>query len=69
MFLKKIRISNFKAIEDTEIEFQKGFNIIIGDNGVGKTSILEAISVALGGFLVGIQSILLRMRYVAKVNY
>lgn len=57
MFLKKIRISNFKAIEDTEIEFQKGFNIIIGDNGVGKTSILEAISVALGGFLVGIDNV------------
>ena len=36
------------------LEFQEGFNIIIGDNGVGKTSILEAISVTLGGFLRGI---------------
>lgn len=26
-------------------------NILIGDNGVGKTSILESIIVALGGFL------------------
>lgn len=57
MFLKNIRISNFKAIKDAEIKFQKGFNIIIGDNGVGKTSILEAISVALGGFLVGIDNV------------
>jgi predicted ATP-binding protein involved in virulence len=57
MFLKKIGISNFRAIEDMKIEFEGGFNIIIGDNGVGKTSILEAISVALGGFLVGIDDV------------
>lgn len=57
MFLKNINISNFKAIDIAEIKFEKGFNILIGDNGVGKTSILEAISVALGGFLVGIDEI------------
>lgn len=57
MFLKNIKISNFKSIENVEIKFEEGFNILIGDNGVGKTSILEAISVALGGFLVGIDGI------------
>ncbi len=57
MFLKNIIISNFKAIEEMKLKFQEGFNIIIGDNGVGKTSILEAISVALGGFLRGIDGI------------
>lgn len=57
MFLKNIKISNFKAIENVEIKFEEGFNILIGDNGVGKTSVLEAISVALGGFLVGIDGI------------
>ena len=57
MLLKNIRISNFKAIEDLEIKFEAGFNIIIGDNGVGKTSILEAVSVSLGGFLAGIDGI------------
>ncbi len=57
MYLKNIKISNFKAIENMEINFKKGFNIIIGNNGVGKTSILEAISVALGGFLGGIDGV------------
>lgn len=57
MFLKSIKISNFRAIDNVEIKFEKGFNILIGDNGVGKTSILEAISVALGGFLAGIDGI------------
>lgn len=57
MYLKNITISNFRAIENMQMKFQKGFNILIGDNGVGKTSILEAISVALGGFLAGIDGI------------
>lgn len=57
MFLKKIKIENFKAIKDIEIKFEKGFNLIIGDNGVGKTSILEAISVALGGFVAGVPEV------------
>lgn len=57
MFLKNIRISNFKAIEEMKLEFEEGFNLIIGDNGVGKTSILEAVSVTLGGFLRGIDGV------------
>jgi len=57
VYLKNIKISNFKAIDNMEINFKKGFNIIIGNNGVGKTSILEAISVALGGFLGGIDGV------------
>lgn len=57
MFLKEIEISNFKAIDNKKIEFKEGLNLIIGDNGVGKTSILEAISVALGGFIAGIDGI------------
>ena len=57
MFLKEIEISNFKAIDNKKIEFKEGLNLIIGDNGVGKTSILEAISVALGGFIAGIDGV------------
>lgn len=53
MQLKRIEIINFKGIVNSTFDFSDGFNIIIGDNGVGKTSILEAISVALGGFIAG----------------
>lgn len=57
MRINKISITNFKKIKHLELEFNKGFNLIIGDNSSGKTSVLEAISVALGGFLAGIDSI------------
>lgn len=57
MYIKSISISNFKKIQNLQLDFQDKFNLIIGDNGSGKTSILEALSVALGGFLSGIDDI------------
>lgn len=57
MVLNKIYINNFKGIEKCTINLEKGFNLLIGDNGYGKTSILEAISVGLGGFVAGIEEI------------
>lgn len=57
MYLKEVSIRNFKAIDNIELDFQPGVNLLIGDNGVGKTSILEAITVGLGGYLSGIPGV------------
>lgn len=57
MRLLEAKIWNFKGITHEEFRFKEEFNIIIGDNGMGKTSVLEALSVALGGFLGGIDGI------------
>lgn len=57
MLLKKLSISNFKMFEHLELNFESGFNLLLGDNGVGKTTILDAASVAIGGFLVGMEDV------------
>lgn len=57
MLIKNIAISNFKGIEECNLDLKPGMNLIIGDNGYGKTSILEAISVSLGGFLAGLGNV------------
>lgn len=57
MYIEQISIKNFKAITDMTIEFTPGVNLLIGDNGVGKTSILEAIALALVGMLKGIKGV------------
>ncbi len=54
MRIDKIKIENFKNYENLEVEFEKGINLFVGSNGSGKTSILEAINVAIGGFF-GVQ--------------
>ena len=43
-----ISINNFAIIENTEIDFEEGLNIITGETGSGKSIVIEAISLALG---------------------
>ena len=43
MLLKRIKYQGFRNLVDAEIEFSDDFNCIIGDNGAGKTNLLEAI--------------------------
>ncbi len=43
MHLKELFLYNFKNYEEVEITFSKHINIFLGDNGAGKTNILDAI--------------------------
>lgn len=43
MHLKNLRLLNFKNYEDAYIEFTSKINCIVGDNGSGKTNMLDAI--------------------------
>jgi predicted ATP-binding protein involved in virulence len=50
MRIDTIKIENFRLFKEQEFNFQPQFNLIIGQNGSGKTSLLEALAVALGGW-------------------
>lgn len=69
MVLKKLVVSNFKMFEHLELKFEKGFNLILGDNGVGKTTLLEAAAVAVSGFLAGMEDVATRNIYKDDVRY
>lgn len=43
MYLNRILISNFKNIKEADIRFSKKINCISGNNGEGKTNLLDAI--------------------------
>lgn len=43
MYLKKLSLINFKNYQSLELEFSSRINCIVGDNGVGKTNLLDAI--------------------------
>ena len=53
MEFKNIEVKNFKQFSDLSITFQPGINILLGGNGVGKTSVLEALSIALSDYFNG----------------
>lgn len=46
--LKKLLIKNFAIIDNIEINFNKGLNIIIGETGAGKSIIIGALQILLG---------------------
>jgi len=44
-----LSIKNFAIISDIDIDFYKGLNIMTGETGAGKSIVIEAMNVALGG--------------------
>ena len=44
MIIKRVKLENYRSHSNTTVDFSKGVNLILGKNGKGKTSILEAIS-------------------------
>ena len=47
--LQVLKVFNFALIEQAEIEFSKGFNVLTGETGAGKSIVIDALSVVLGG--------------------
>jgi len=48
MKIDRIHIQNFKWFKDQSFELSPGLTLLIGNNGSGKTSVLDALAVALG---------------------
>jgi len=47
--LLQLNIKNFALIESLTIDFQKGFNVLSGETGAGKSILIDAINFVLGG--------------------
>src|SRR5919106_2177580 len=47
--LRFLRIRNLAVIEAVEVEFESGFNILTGETGAGKSIVVEAVGLLLGG--------------------
>lgn len=43
MIINKLKLENFTVFEDQQIEFEPGINVLIGENGTGKTHILKVL--------------------------
>ncbi len=52
MRIDRLELRNFKKFAAFELNLHPQFTLLIGENGAGKTSVLDAIAVALGVWLV-----------------
>ncbi|MDO4188940.1 MAG: DNA repair protein RecN [Lachnospiraceae bacterium] len=46
--LRNIHVKNFALIDEVEIDLYKGFNVLTGETGAGKSIIIDAVNFALG---------------------
>lgn len=53
MKLNKIEIHNFKCFEDVSFELHPKLNVLMGNNGTGKSSLLEAFRILIGSLYLG----------------
>ena len=52
MRIDRIEVQNFKRFEQQTLDLHPRFTLLVGDNGAGKTSLLDALAVAAGVWLV-----------------
>ena len=47
--LRYLHIKNLALIDDLEVSFDEGFNVITGETGAGKSLLMQALGLAIGG--------------------
>lgn len=48
MYLKTLKLKNFRSYSSIEVEFDKNLNVIIGKNDIGKSTLFEALDIFFG---------------------
>ncbi|KDE69071.1 hypothetical protein FUSO6_01430 [Fusobacterium necrophorum DAB] len=51
MQIKQLQLENFRCYEKINISLHPKYTVLIGINGAGKTTILDSLSIALGGYI------------------
>jgi predicted ATP-binding protein involved in virulence len=54
MRIDRLKLDNFRCFESRAFDLAERFALLVGDNGKGKTAVLDALSVAAGAWLLGI---------------
>ena len=54
MRIDSLTLRNFKCFSELHLDMHPEFNVLLGINGTGKTSILEALRVAIGSLYLGL---------------
>jgi len=68
MRIDSLLLENFKGFSSRELAFHPQFNLVVGENGTGKTSLLDALAVAAGSWFLGVSGVDTRHIYPHEVR-
>lgn len=68
MRIDSLLLENFKGFRRRELTFHPQFNLVVGENGTGKTSLLDALAVAVGSWFLGVAGVDTRHIYPHEVR-
>ena len=57
MNIQSIKIRNFRGFENFEAELHPQLTVVVGNNGAGKSSLLDALSISVGTFFSGLDGV------------
>lgn len=57
MYVKSLSLKNYRCHEKLSVNFNKEYTVLVGVNGAGKSTILDAVSTALGSYIAGFDGI------------
>lgn len=55
MLIDSLSVTNFKGFSKRTLNLHPQFNLVVGENGSGKTSVLDALAVAAGSWFLGLR--------------
>lgn len=55
MKIHQLEVTNFRRFEQRTFTFSDQFNVLIGENGAGKTALLDALAIAAGSIFLGLE--------------
>jgi len=58
MKINTLKLQEFRCFEEYKLDFSDRFTLLIGDNASGKTAVLDALALAVSGFLKGFRRFL-----------
>lgn len=57
MKVRSMNLINFRCFEETTVNFNEHYNVFVGNNGAGKSTILDALAIGVGSFLSGFSAV------------
>ena len=57
MYIKSLALKNYRCYEELQVDFNQEYTVLVGVNGAGKSTILDAVATALGSFIAGFDGI------------